>query len=130
MHSRSSVLPIITLRAQQHRSMLTESEQLLWSRICNCQLGVWFRRQVPIGTFIVDFLAPSLRVVVEVDGSWHRSRRPADARRDAKLARMGYRVLRLSNESVCRRIEVALERIRAVLAEGSPRQDSNLRPVG
>jgi very-short-patch-repair endonuclease len=110
--------PIILARAQQHRFAPTESEQLLWSRISHCQLSVWFRRQVPIGNFIADFLAPSARLVVEVDGNSHRTRRAADARRDAKLARMGYRVLRLENNLVLRHTEVALERIRAALGQG------------
>jgi very-short-patch-repair endonuclease len=76
------------------------------------------RSQVsPIGTFIADFLAPSAHLIVEVDGGYHRTRCAADARRDTKLARMGYRVHRLASNLVCRHIERAIERIRAALAE-------------
>jgi very-short-patch-repair endonuclease len=116
MANRSNGSLIIALRAQQHRSSLTESEQLLWSHINACQLGVWFRRQVPIGNFIVDFLAPSARLVLEVDGNCHRTRRAADARRDIKLTRMGYRVLRLDAVLVTRNPLVAVARIRASIA--------------
>jgi very-short-patch-repair endonuclease len=116
MANRSTVPHVNVLRAQQHRAVPTEAEQLLWSRINHCQLGVWFRRQVPVGNFIADFLAPSARLIVEVDGSFHSSRRTADARRDAKLVRLGYRVLRLENRLVLQHIEVAVERIRAAVA--------------
>jgi hypothetical protein len=58
------------------------------------RLGVTFRRQVPLGPFIVDFLAPSARLVVEVDGGYHELRAKADARRTRWLERRGYRVLR------------------------------------
>ncbi len=86
--------------ARQHRFAPTEGEAILWSHINACQLGVWFRRQVPIGRFIVDFLAPSIKLVVEVDGGYHAQRVAADARRDRKLARLGYRVVRVSDEIV------------------------------
>lgn len=115
MVNRSKVSLVISLRALQHRATPTESEQLLWSRINNRQLGVWFRRQVPIGNAIADFLAPSAKLVVEVDGSFHSTRRVADARRDAKLVRMGYQVLRLDSNLVTRHIETAIARIRAAL---------------
>jgi len=72
---------------------------------------------VPVRNFIVDFLAPSAHLIVEVDGGYHRTRCAADARRDAKLARMGYRVLRLESDMVCHHIETALSRIRAALTE-------------
>ncbi len=118
MAIRSNVSSVLTLRAQQHRAAPTDSELLLWSRINNCQLGVWFRREVPIGNAVVDFLAPSAQLIVEVDGGYHRTRRSADARRDAKLTRMGYQVLRVESGLVLRNIESALERIRAALAKG------------
>lgn len=52
-----------------------------------------FRRQVPVGGFIVDFLAPAARLVLEVDGAYHLRRSAAD--RDRKLRRAGYHVLRV-----------------------------------
>ena len=118
MGNRSNPSLVIASRAQQHRAAPTESEHALWSRINHCQLGVWFRRQVPIGNFIVDFLAPSAGLVVEVDGTCHRTRRHADTRRDVKLARLGYRVLRLESNLVLRHTEAALDRIRDALCQG------------
>ena len=106
---------VLDLRARQHRSRLTPSEAALWARINRGQLGVWFRRQVVIGRFIVDFLAPKARLAVEVDGGSHAQRRAADARRDRVLRRVGYRVLRLPAELVLRDVAAAVARVRAAL---------------
>jgi very-short-patch-repair endonuclease len=106
---------IVQLRARQHRSRLTESETLLWQHIRGCRLGVWFRRQVPLGRFIVDFLAPSARLVVEVDGGYHATRPSADAQRDHQLARWGYRVVRVDAELVRKEPARAVAIIQAAL---------------
>jgi very-short-patch-repair endonuclease len=81
------------------------------------QLGVAFRRQVPIGRFIADFLAPSVRLIIEVDGAYHQSRKTADACRDRCLHRLGYTVLRLNAEVALRQLPVALRAVRAALSE-------------
>jgi very-short-patch-repair endonuclease len=97
----------------------TASEQLLWRHLRNRQLGVEFRRQVPLlGRYVVDFYASSVRVVVEVDGGYHGDRARADARRDGALEHAGDRVLRLSEELVTRQLEVALARIAAAIRPG------------
>jgi very-short-patch-repair endonuclease len=81
-------------------------------------LGIAFRRQVPLGgRFIADFVAPSARLVVEVDGPCHKSRSRADARRDRVLRRLGYRVLRLEARLVMQQPELAVARIRAALGQ-------------
>jgi very-short-patch-repair endonuclease len=70
----------------------------------------------PLGRFIADFLAPAERLVVEVDGGHHAERGRADARRDAVLARVGYRVLRLEAALVVGDIDAAVSQVRAELA--------------
>ena len=97
------------------RSCPTWSEARLWRAISGRKLGVQFRRQVVIGEFIVDFLAPSARLAIEVDGPYHTQRKAADARRDRALARLGYRVLRLSDELVRSDLPEAVRRIRDAL---------------
>jgi very-short-patch-repair endonuclease len=94
----------------------TASEALLWAAIRGNRLHVSFRRQVPVGAFIVDFLAPARKLVVEVDGGYHARREVADARKDRTLARLGFRVLRLEAELVLHNLPEALARIRAALA--------------
>jgi very-short-patch-repair endonuclease len=78
------------------RLALTTTEALLWAELRGSRLGVAFRRQVVISQYIVDFCAPSVRLVVEVDGGYHAGRARADARRDRVLVRLGYRVVRVT----------------------------------
>jgi crossover junction endodeoxyribonuclease RuvC len=99
------------------RASSTSTEQLLWARIRGRRLGAVFRRQVPlVGRFSADFLAPAERLVIEVDGGNHAEQARADARRDAVLARAGYRVLRLDAALVTPDIEAAVLIVRAALA--------------
>jgi very-short-patch-repair endonuclease len=117
MHSR-------TFKAHQRRIQLdayawsnrkepTESEARLWEALRGGKLGVAFRRQVPVGgRYIADFLAPAVRVVVEVDGRNHMGRKQRDARRDAYLQRCGYRVLRLDSALVLSDLAQAVALVR------------------
>ncbi len=98
------------------RRNLTVSESALWLHLASKRLGVAFRRQVPLDRYVVDFLAPSARLIVEVDGLWHNRRVAADERRDRKLARLGYRILHLDAALVMREPLVAVERIREAIA--------------
>jgi len=115
---RSQVPPIVTARARAMRAALTPSEQRLWLVIRGGVLGVWFRRQVPLGRFIGDFVAASARLIVEVDGGYHARRRAADARRERALQRLGYRVLRLDAELVNQQLSEAVAQICAALRRG------------
>ena len=120
MRSSSSAnlksLARLELFARQHRCSPTESEARLWAALNARQLGVSFRRQVPLaGHFIADFFAPSIGLVVEVDGAIHARKPKADARRDLKLRRAGYRVVRVSAELVLRDLPAAIALIRAAL---------------
>jgi len=102
--------------AWTNRQELTPSELRLWSALKARQLGVQFRREVPLaGRYIVDFCAPSVRLVVEVDGACHASRPGADARRDAELCGLGYRVLRVQAELVMRDLAAVVALVRGAL---------------
>ncbi|WP_294104157.1 DUF559 domain-containing protein [Sphingomonas sp.] len=91
-------------RARHMRNNPTEPEKRLWRSLSNSQLGGWkFRRQQVIGWGIADFVCPAARLIVEVDGDTHGAE--ADAFRDAALARMGYRTLRVTNHDVMRNVE-------------------------
>ena len=92
----------------------------LWSALSARKLGVQFRREVPLlGRYTVDFCAPSVRLVVEVDGACHEDRRAADARRDAALGLAGYRVLRVDAALVTRDLAAAVAPVRAALRRRS-----------
>ena len=103
-------------RAWANRHMLTASEARLWSALSARKLGVQFRRQVPLaGRYIVDFCALSARLVVEVDGGYHERKRGSDARRDATLRALGFRVLRVRAELVMRDLGAALAAVAAAI---------------
>ncbi len=107
---------VLAQRAHEMRHQPTRSECALWVALSGKQLGVAFRRQVVIGhRYIADFLAPSVKLVIEVDGSCHARRVVADARRDRVLLRLGYRVLRLDAELVLRQLPLAVEAVREAL---------------
>jgi very-short-patch-repair endonuclease len=112
--------PVLVARSHEMRwERATHTEQKLWGALRRRQLGTAFRRQVPIaGRYIVDFLAPDVRLVVEVDGGSHRDRRLADLRRDETLVRLGYRVLRVPAEAILRDPPDVLEQIRKALRAG------------
>ena len=76
--------------------------------------GIKFRRQEPIGDYIVDFVAFEKRLVIEVDGGQHaEDEKDSDMRRDAWLRSQGFRVLRFWNNEVLQNLEGVLETIRA-----------------
>jgi very-short-patch-repair endonuclease len=79
-----------------------------------------FRRQHPIGPFIVDFFCKDARLVVEADGAPHFPRPPRDRRRDAWLAATGFAVLRFPNHEILHRPARVLDRIRRHLAAYLP----------
>jgi UDP-N-acetylmuramate dehydrogenase len=96
-----------TLRASQ-----TEAESLLWTRLRAGRLqGHKFRRQVPIGSYIVDFACPAAKLVVELDGSQHLDQVEYDERRTRFLEKQGYVVVRVWNNDVIERTESVLEAI-------------------
>jgi very-short-patch-repair endonuclease len=107
------------LLVNRGRGMLhapTQSEEALWQVLRGGVDGVAFKRQVPLGDrYIADFFAPSVGLVVEVDGGVHRGSRSADRRRDEKLRRLGYRILRVEAALVLRAPGEALAAIQAAL---------------
>jgi len=108
-HSRTTELE---LRARLLRSRPTPSEAALWEAVRGGKLGVWFKRQVVLGDYIVDFVAPRVRLVVEVDGGYHSRRGAGDARRERVLRRMGYRVVRVDAEVVLGELHRAVAQLR------------------
>lgn len=102
-------------RAREMRRVPTASEAVLWAHLRRGRLGVRVRRQVILGPFIVDFLVPSARLVVEVDGGVHLSRRDDDRRRDQALVELGYRVVRVTAEDVVADVGAVLEVLRGHL---------------
>jgi very-short-patch-repair endonuclease len=100
------------LRARILRQNLTEAEKKLWTRLRAHRLaGAGFRRQHPIGIYIVDFCAPREKIIIELDGDQHGKQKEYDELRTAFLREKGYRVLRFWNGEVMRNINGVLETI-------------------
>lgn len=107
-----------TLKARRLRSTMTESEQALWRHLRRNNLGARFRRQHPVGPYVVDFACLTHGLAVEVDGGQHGEAVAYDQRRDAFLASRGFRVLRFWNNQVLQECDAVLEMIRLALEEG------------
>jgi len=107
----------LALHAHTMRQAPTDSEARLWGALRSSQLGVAFRRQVPLLGFIADFYAPIARLIVKLDGSYHARRVTADARRDLKLSCADYRIVRLQAKLVIRDVPAAVLAVRGALSE-------------
>ena len=102
-----------TIIAKNLRNRLTDAEKLLWRYLRAKQLeGFKFRRQQPIGKYIVDFVCFEKGIVIEVDGGQHAVEREKDEKRDKWLKGQDLKVLRFWNNEVLTNIEGVLEVIR------------------
>jgi very-short-patch-repair endonuclease len=97
---------------------MTFPERLLWSRLRRGALGVEVRRQAPVGPYVVDFLVPAERLVVEVDGRSHDGQGEADRERERALGEMGLRVVRVSNDDVIHDVDAVVAAVRAAIGAG------------
>jgi very-short-patch-repair endonuclease len=106
--------------ARRLRREMTDAETRLWFALRAHRLdGLSFRRQTPIGKYIVDFVCQERRLVIELDGGQHvESKR--DVERDNWLASKGYRVLRFWNSDVLKNRIAVLEMIVAAAREDTP----------
>jgi len=103
-------------RSRRLRRDATRAEKRLWSALRDRQLGdAKFRRQHPLGRYIVDFFCLECALVIELDGGQHAKQRQADEARDAWLASQGYRVLRFWNHDVLTNTEGVLLSIEQAL---------------
>ena len=105
-------------RALKKRSTVTEV--YLWKRLKNRQIGSKFRRQQPIGKYVVDFFSLDKKLIIEVDGGQHAIDPRDDKIRDRWLRDEGYQVLRFWDNEVFRNIEGVLETIREALFTPHP----------
>jgi very-short-patch-repair endonuclease len=109
--------------ARALRKNSSGAERILWSELRDHRLnGASFRRQVPIATYIADFVCHAAKLVIELDGGQHFSdaQEVADARRSALIEAKGFRVLRFSNHDVMTNRACVLETIAAAIGAGIP----------
>jgi len=107
-----------TQRARELRKNQTDAEGLLWRHIRNRQLnGYKFRRQFPIGSYIVDFVCLSLKLIIEVDGSQHMSNINYDNTRTQYLESHGFQVIRFWNNDVLTQHRTVLDALALTLSQ-------------
>jgi len=97
--------------AKQLRTTMTDAERVLWRQLRAHRLsGTKFRRQQPLGPYIVDFFCAEKKLVIEVDGGHHLNSE-SDKERDEWLRSQDYTVLRFWNDEVLNQTEAVLESI-------------------
>ena len=100
---------------------MSSVERVVWSVLRARGLGGFkFRRQVPIGPFIVDFLCVEHRLIVEIDGESHGERLDYDRGRDNYLSHQGYRIVRIQNDDVLNNLEGAMRHLLGILRNEHP----------
>lgn len=114
----SSVYKVLAEHAKQNRKEPTEAERLLWEAIRNRKTGSKFRRQHPVGRYIVDFVCLEKKLIIEVDGEYHHSteQKALDEAREFELEQKHlFKVLRFTNQEVLINITATIEIIRNML---------------
>ncbi|HPR31717.1 MAG TPA: endonuclease domain-containing protein [Prolixibacteraceae bacterium] len=114
--------PVLFVLAKKLRDKPTEAEEFLWKQLSNRKLGVRFKRQHPILYFIADFYCHKARLIIEVDGGYHKIpyQYEYDRNRDSELKELGLKVIRFSNEQVLFDINNTLQNIEKELETSKP----------
>ncbi|MBE9114989.1 endonuclease domain-containing protein [Lusitaniella coriacea LEGE 07157] len=110
--------PEIDQAARKLRHQPTSAEFRLWQALRSKKLnGLRFRRQHPVGRFILDFYCPSCKLAIELDGAIHQRQAEYDAARTQQLEQFGYRVIRFRNEQVMEDLPGVLAEIAQIASE-------------
>ena len=119
--------------AKNLRNNATEPEKILWSYLNNSQLeNVKFRRQQPVGNYIVDFMAPREKIIIELDGSQHNQDDNIiyDSQRDNYLKNCGFTVIRIWNNDVYNNINGVIEHITNIINAPTRKSKISTLPQG
>jgi very-short-patch-repair endonuclease len=99
------------------RKNMTDAERKLWTHLRDRQIAsVKFRRQHPIGPYVVDFIALEPKLIIEIDGGHHARQVEQDAKRSEWLVSNGFRVLRFWNHEVLQHTDKVLQAIERFLS--------------
>jgi len=112
-------LPLRNLiRAKDLRRAMTSAEKLLWYQLRSDRLGTKFRRQHPVGNYIVDFVSLKRNLIIEIDGATHSTEdeRTRDAQRTRALEQLGFRVVRFTNQEIFRALNSVIQSIECELS--------------
>jgi very-short-patch-repair endonuclease len=119
------------VRARALRRDMTDAERRLWQILRLRQMsGHKFRRQVPLGRYIADFVYHLARLVVEIDGGQHDPSSLREAERTAFLQNEGYRVLRFWNNEILQNLDGVHDLIAGELCSTPPPKPSPIKGEG
>src|SRR5213076_3284243 len=105
------------------------TEAIVWQWLRNRQIGGHkFRRQYPVGPYIVDFYCDALKLVVEIDGAAHAYKGDRDAKRERDSCSMGFEVLRISSDRVLQDPDGVIETILLAIERGPLTRSRFARP--
>ena len=127
-HIIRSAWPDKVAFAREQRAQPTRAERLLWEALSGGALGVRFRRQHPIGDFVLDFYCREARLAVEIDGPTHDRSQRYDDWRDATLWRLGIRTVRIPADAVEASPDDVVAALRACIATCARRLVRNQLP--
>jgi very-short-patch-repair endonuclease len=120
MTDLTRIHPTAQRRARRLRHEMSDAERRLWRHLRGRQVGDHkFRRQHPLGRYVVDFVCLEAGLVVEVDGGQHAEQRDYDRERTQWLAQRGFRVLRFWNHEVMNDLEGVMAAIGQALRVGT-----------
>ena len=114
--------------AYKNRYNQTEAEQNLWYHLSGNQLGLHFRRQHIIGCYIADFICVKRNLIIEIDGGYHSQEEQEikDYLRTEDLEKMGFEVMRFSNDEIFRNLSGVLDKIFNRIATLPPVSDNTI----
>ena len=103
--------------AKENRREMTIAERILWEGLRNKKTGFKFRKQHPIGDYIADFICIEKKIVIEVDGGYHNTleQQQDDRVRTIDIEKMGYNVIRFTNEEVEHDLQNVIMTIKQIL---------------
>ncbi len=110
----------LTAAARLLRRTATKNEIALWRHLKGHQMGgIKFRRQHKIEPFVVDFCAPSIKLIIEIDGPTHddRLKQDADRAREEKLRAQGYSIVRFSDDYARQKMPEVLDELRRIIGK-------------
>jgi len=103
--------PKLKKLARKLRNNMSPPEILLWNQLKRKKLGYDFHRQKPIDNYIVDFFCSKLKLIVEVDGEFHKDKGEEDIVRQSRLESLGLKVLRFKASDIMKNLNDVIEAI-------------------
>ena len=103
--------------AERLRRDMTDTEKIIWDRVCKSQLGVRIRRQHPVWKFIADFYCHEVKLIIEIDGGIHlrSENKEYDISRDIILKEFKIEILRFTNDEVINEPDLVIEKIKRTI---------------